>query len=427
MSCENHEIGYDNVVFRLAVGPHIDHCQSILLEAPVKDFEIASASYAYPAVPSDDRAQLATSLGPVSTALTRLREAGIPSFILATCLRIEIAVPGPLERLDDALQILFGDVPKPRGTVHRSGAEAVEHLFRIVSGLESPVVGEREILVQFRHAALDAAKHGGANGTFVGLFDAAIATARSVREELPADPRRSMAAVAAGLTVGADRVAVFGHGEMGRSVAEALLSLPHSPTVEVYVRRPELIASQQVIIRPLTEAPSALVTMPAVISATSAKTRLIPADELAALLAARSEPLIMVDMAMPPDFAPPAGAAVEYHDIDHLATLAKEHMPKGRADEIVSHAAEEFLHKIWAGRRTGHLIEHLFDQADEAVNEVVERLAGKLTSPEDRALLEQAARTAARKVLHRPVHYLAGDGTGDAAAIAAAFGVGLDD
>ncbi len=393
----------------------------------MKDFEISSVSYTYPAVPSDDRAQLATSLGPVPAALTRLCEAGITSFILSTCLRIEIAVPGSLEQLDEALQILFGDVPKPPGTVHRSGADAVEHIFRIVSGLESPVVGEREILVQFRHAALDAAKHGGAKGTFVGVLDSAIATARSVREELPADPRRSMAAVAAGLTAPADRVAVFGHGEMGRSVAEALLDLPHKPIVEVYVRRPELIASQQVIIRPLSEAPTALVTMPAVVSATSAKTRLIPTDELAALLASRTKPLIMVDMAMPPDFSPPAGAAVEYHDIDHLATLAKDHMPRGRADEIVSHAAEEFLHKIWAGRRTGHLIEHLFDQADEAVDEVVERLAGKLTAPEDRALLEQAARTAAHKVLHRPVRYLSGNGTDDAAAIAAAFGVGLDD
>jgi len=403
------------------------HSCLVLPEGPVKDFEISSVSYAYPAVPSDDRAHLATTLGPVSAALTRLCEAGIPSFILSTCLRIEIAIPAPIEDLDEALRLVFGDIPTPQGTVQRSGTEAVEHLFRIVSGLESPVIGEREILVQFRHAAFSAAKHGGAKGTFVGLFDAAIATARAVREELPPDPRRSMAAVAAGLTAPADRVAVFGHGEMGRSVAEALLDLPHSPIVEVYVRRPELIASQQVIIRPLSEAPTALITLPAVVSATSAKTRLIPADELASLLAARSEPLTLVDMAMPHDFSPPAGSPVDYHDIDHLAALAKDHMPEGSADQIVSEAAGEFMHKIWAGRRAGHLIENIFDQADEAVDEVVDRLAGKLVAPEDRALLEQAARTAARKVLHKPIHYLAGDGTDDAATIAAAFGVGLDD
>ncbi len=390
-------------------------------------FEFSSVSYAYPAVPGDDRASLALALGAVDAALARLVDAGISGFILSTCLRIEIATPAPMERIDDALRCIFGEVPTQQGSLRRSGTEAVEHIFRIVSGLESPVIGEREILVQFRRAAADAAKHGEARGTFIGLFDAAIATARSVREELPADPQRSMATIAASLTKPADRVAVFGHGVMGRAVAEALLALEHRPTVEVYVRRPELIASQQVIIRPLSEATSALATLPAVISATSAKTRLIPAEELADLLATRSEPLTMIDMAMPPDFSPPSGVAVEYHDIDDLAALARGRIPREVADQMVAKAAEEFMHKVEAGRRTGHLIEHLFDQADDAVDEVVDRLAGRLSAPEDRALLEQAARTAVRKVLHKPVHYLASGGTDEAVTIAAAFGVGLED
>ena len=80
----------------------------------MKDFETSSVSYAYPAVPSDARSDLATALGSVPTALTRLSEAGIASFILSTCLRIEIAIPGPMERLDEALRILFGDVATPQ-------------------------------------------------------------------------------------------------------------------------------------------------------------------------------------------------------------------------------------------------------------------------------------------------------------------------
>ncbi len=391
------------------------------------EFEISSVSYAYPAVPSDDRAHLATRLGAVDKALTRLADADIPAFILSTCLRIEIVTPGPMERLDDALQLIFGGVPTVRGCVRRCGTDAVEHVFRIVSGLESPVIGEREILVQFRKAAMEASEHGGAKGSFIGLFDSAIATARSVRDDLPADPQRSMATIAAGLTVPADRIAVVGQGVMGRAVVDALLSLENRPTVEVYVRRPELINDQQVIVRPLSEAASAIATLPAVISATSAKTRLIPADELADLLATRSEPLTMIDMAMPPDFSPPAGVAVEYHDIDDLAALARDRIPREVADREVAKAAEEFMNKIWAGRRTGHLIEHLFDQADEAVDEVVDRLAGRLSAPGDRALLEQAARTAVRKVLHKPVHYLASSGTDEVVTIASAFGVDLDD
>jgi len=393
----------------------------------VNDFVISSVSYAYPAVPGDVRAGLATALGTVEAALTRASDAGVPAFILSTCLRIEVAFPKPIDRLDEALALVFEKVPTSQGSVRRSGSNAVEHVFRIVAGLESPVVGEREILIQFRQAVAGAVEHGAASGTFRGLFDAAIATARSVRKELPADPQRSMASIAAGLTAPADRVGVLGYGAMGRYITEALLALPHRPSVEVFARRPELIDAEGVIVRSLTDAHAAIVTLPAVVSATSAKTRLIPASELADLLAVRIEPLTMIDMAMPPDFSPPAGTVVRYHNIDDLADLARDHIPKERADRLVTRATAEFIYKIRAGRRAGHLIEHLFDQADEAVDEVVDRLAGKLAAPEDRALLEQAAHTAARKVLHKPVHYLAGDGTDDAEAIAAAFGVDIDE
>ncbi len=423
----DHEHGHDHQIPDLLSAHRATTLLGFCQERPVNDFVISSVSYAYPAVPGDVRAGLATELGSVETALARASEAGIPTFILSTCLRIEIAFPTPVDRLDEALALVFEKVPTSQGSVRRSGSDAVEHLFRIVAGLESPVIGEREILIQFRQAAAAAVEHGAANGAFRGLFDAAVATARSVRKELPADPQRSMASIAAGLTAPANRVGVLGYGAMGRSVIEALLTLPHQPSVEVFARRPESIDTEGVIARSLTDAHAALITLPAVVSATSAKTRLIPANELADLLTARTEPLTMIDMAMPPDFSPPVGAAIRYHNIDDLADLARDHIPREGADRLVTEAAADFIHKIWAGKRTGHLIEHLFDQADEAVDEVVERLAGRLAAPEDRALLEQAARTAARKVLHRPVHYLAGDGTDDAAAIAAAFGVGIDE
>ncbi len=390
------------------------------------DFEISSVSYAYPAVPGDDRAALASALGPLESALRRLAEAEVQAFVLPTCLRIEIAVTASQDRLDEALKILFRDTYEPSGSIRRSGIEAVEHLFRIVAGLESPVVGEREILTQFRHATTVACEHGGVNGSLRGLLDTAIATSRSAHKELPSDPRWSMAALAAGLTEPAGRVGVLGHGTIGRSVAEALLALPHHPTVEVFARRPETVDTEGVIARPLTEVHTELLTLPAVISATSAKTRLVPAEALAAILAERGEPLILIDMAMPPDFSPPAGSTVAYHNIDDLADLARDRIPRQDAENMVSRAATEFMHKIEAGRRTGTLIANLFGQADDAVDEVVERLAGRLTSPQDKALLEQAARTAARKVLHKPVQYLAGDGTNEAGTIAAAFGIDLD-
>ncbi len=389
-------------------------------------FTITSISFSYPAVSSEERALLATRLRSAKIALTLLSQHGVTAFLLSTCLRLELVVSGSAEKLGEAVRVVFGDMALPSGKVQREGSIAVEHLFRIVGGLESPVIGEREILVQFRQAVTDAIDHGGADGPFIGLFGAAIATARAVRTELPEDPQRSMAAIAADLVGTADRVAVFGYGAMGRALTEAILDLDHEPAVAVYVRRPELVVDDRVSVHPLNEAALAVSDSPAVISATSAKTRILPTDELRRALSRRTHPLTLIDMAMPPDFSPDEGALVNYFDIDHLASLARTHIVRDGADRLVAEAADEFMRKAVSGQRTGQVIKHIFEHADEVVNDVVSRLAGKLTAPGDRELLTQAAHSAVRKVLDRPVRYVAGEGTDHVGAIAAAFGVSPD-
>lgn len=389
-------------------------------------FTINSISFAYPAVSSEERALLATRLRSAKVALTLLSQHGVTAFLLSTCLRLELVVSGSAEKLGEAVRVVFGDMALPSGKVQREGSSAVEHLFRIVAGLESPVIGEREILVQFRQAVTDSTDHGGADGPLIGLFGAAIASARAVRAELPEDPQRSMAAIAADLVGTADRVAVFGYGTMGRALTEAILDLDHEPAVEVYVRRPELVVDARVSVHPLSEAVLAVSESPAVISATSAKTRILPTDELRRALSRRTQPLTLIDLAMPPDFSPDEGALVDYFDIDHLASLAQTHIVRDGADRLVAEAADEFIRKAVSAQRTGHVIKHIFEHADEVVNDVVSRLAGKLTAPGDRELLTQAAHSAVRKVLDRPVRYVAGEGTDDVGAIAAAFGVNAD-
>ena len=395
------------------------------METTLIDLPISAASFAYPAVAGDDRARYATSLGAIGASLTRLAEAGISAFVLSTCLRIEVVVHGPKDHLDGALLLLFGDT-EPIDGIHRSGTVAVEHVFRVAAGLESPILGEREILTQFRQATACAAEHGAANGPLLGLLDAAIATARAARRHLPVDPARSMASIAATLVADTGRVGILGHGTMGRSVAEALLARPEPPTVEIFARRPEKVDTPGAVVRPLTEAPEAFHTHPAIVSATSAKTRLIPTDTLRALLARRVESLLLVDMAMPPDLDPPEGVPVRYVDIDDLADLARETISPIDADRFVAAAAADYVQRVRTRAQAGALIRSLFDRADVAAAEAVDRFAGKLTRPEDRPLLEQVARATVRKLLHHPVRYI-GEGNDDTFdVIASAFGI-LDD
>ncbi len=105
-----------------------------------------------------DSIALREAITPTGDALSALRRtlrakwSGVA--VIATCNRFEVYVPGDADAED-----LVGDLATASGQdpaharrsfqVHR-GSEAVRHLFRVASGLDSLVLGEYEILGQVR-------------------------------------------------------------------------------------------------------------------------------------------------------------------------------------------------------------------------------------------------------------------------------------
>lgn len=356
--------------------------------------EITSASYAYPRAGETERAE-------VARALARGEYAPAGVFVLSTCLRVELAVPGGETHLKESIdRLLGGSGPDP---VVRQGEEAVEHLYRIAAGLESPIMGEVEVLTQFRQAVSHLRSVGPGEGWFLKLLESAVATGREARDMMPATPHDTMAAVAAQLVGSSENVAVVGSGTMARSVVEALHGLPVPPRVTVVARDPDRVALPDVEILPLSSVSSALARFPVVVSATAASSRLLGHEEMGASLSGRSLPLLLIDMAMPPDFEPPAGLPVDYVGIDDLARLASRRPRIGEAEEHVSEAAREAHHHLATRGRAGPVIASMMAAADTVVDETVERFAGRLTDPDDRAVLRQTAHTVARTILNRPV------------------------
>lgn len=372
---------------------------------------ISAASFAYPHVSGDVRSSLANALLTADTT-------GV--FVLSTCLRIEVAVRGGTDELAASLSRVFGDLPAAHRGVVRTGNDAVEHLYRVAAGLESPVVGEPEILTQFR-AALNATKEG-LDGLFQKIFEQAIPVGRSARELLPFNPHESMAAVAAQVVGHADRVAVLGSGVMATAVAEALKLLPSPPEITVAARHPERVSLTEVKVVGFGEARSLLADFPAVVSATSAKTRLVPAPELAEIISARTHPLALVDMAMPPDFEVPAEANVSYTDIDGLARRAARQVQSEPADRFIAQAANEAYQRVATHHEVGPVIEHLMKQADVLVDQTVDRFSGRLSDPGDEDVLRQAAHTVARALLADPVSYVKRSRQSEVDVVAEAFG-----
>ncbi|MEX2654367.1 MAG: hypothetical protein WD532_04975 [Acidimicrobiia bacterium] len=359
---------------------------------------ISSATFAYPAVDSATRARLAEGL--------RRTDDDGSTFVLNTCLRTEVVVAGDTEDLQRRLGELFagsGDVGIAK---IRHDADAVEHLYRVAAGLESPIRGEAEILTQFRQTLAKATEAGSVAGIFGKLIETAVAAGRQARELIGDSPHDSMAAVAAQVVGNADRVAVLGSGAMATAVVRALQGLPAPPLITVCARNPERVKAAHVDVWPFDRAIEALEEFPAVISATSAKRRLVDADEMSAVVTRRSTPLTLVDMAMPPDFPVTGSATLRYLDIDDLARMAERRPRSDEADALVRQAAMHAHRAFVDHHQVGPVIGGLTKQADDVVESVVARFGSRLNSDEDRAVLRQTAHTVARTLLAGPIAYI---------------------
>lgn len=346
-------------------------------------------------------------------------------FVLSTCLRVEVAVPGSEAVLTEALRSLLED-PIALDPEIRLGEQAVTHLFRIAAGLESPILGEQEILTQFRQTLIESEEVGHVSGLFARLLESAVGVGRQAREVLPGSPHNSMAAVAAQAIGRVERVAVFGSGVMATAVVEALQLLPAPPRVTVVARNPEKVAERpDVEILPIEHTEETLRSFPAVISATSAKHRLLGEEHLSAAISRRELPLLLIDMAMPPDFRPSDRDVITYIPIDELANMADRRPRSESADAMVASAAVEAYRQYRDHHEVAPLIGGLMSNADEIVDQTVRRFAGRLGDPADESLMRQAVHTVARTLLAGPVSYLKTEDRSAEAidVIADAFGV----
>jgi glutamyl-tRNA reductase len=390
-------------------------------------FRVTSISFAHPATPTEERSAIALTGARLAAALERVQEVGVDVFVLSTCLRTEIASVGCDRALRRVLELLYHGLELPGSGVIRFDRDAVHHLYRVAAGIDSPIVGEPEVLGQFR-SALDAAReHGGVGGLFDKLLQTAVNTGRQARKLLPETATGSMALVAAEIAAGAPEVSVFGAGAMARAAVETLRGSTPAPRVTVYARRPEAVRFETDDVRHLSEAPKALAESPVVISATSAKRELFDGSVLEEALAQRRSPLLLVDLAMPPDFSPGAAtSALRYYDLDSLADRVRRQQASDEVEAYLEQAAGESWAKLTNHHEVGPVIAAILEEARRAVEEEVQRFSGRLQiEPENLGALTQLAQTVAHRVLHRPLSYLSSDERGASAApiFAEVFGV----
>jgi glutamyl-tRNA reductase len=392
------------------------------------------------------RERLAVTPESARVILGRFPVAGASeAVVLATCGRCELYAAGEDGRPDaEALAGLLVEASgEPVGVFEpylerRADGEAVLHLFRLATGLDSLVVGESEILGQVG-TALRAADEAGSSGPILReVFRWAMRAGRRARSETAIGAGAwsvpSVAVEVAGRALGglAGRaVLVVGAGEMGELAVRQLARRGAGPVTvlnRTLERASRLAAPFGAAAAGLERLPQALRQADIVVTSTGAPGVVVPVEDVRDAMQGREgRPLVIVDMALPRDVHPAVRtvAGVHYFDLDDLAARAAETVAERRSEEpkVEAIVAEE-AERLFARFRTRAVIPTIADlrgRAEAVRRAELERAFRRLPhlEPAQRRALEAFSRSLVKKLLHDPTAALKeAAGNGHAAGLA---------
>lgn len=371
------------------------------------------------------------------TAVSLAKDASLEEVVvLSTCNRVEVyGAKGDEAAAARWLEARAGEAIDDNVYLHR-GAEAVKHAFRVASSLDSMVVGEPQILGQFKDAYA-AAKRAGSIGSLLDrCFTTAFAVAKRVRNETKiAEGSVSVSSVAGDLAkkIFADldrrRVLLIGAGEMGEQAAKHLRKSGAALyVVNRSIEKAEALArAHDGQARSIESLASELAAADVAICSTSSQRFVItPALMRGVIKARRQRPLFMIDIAVPRDVDPRVGemSNLFLYDVDDLQQVASENLGERRraaadAEGIVSTEVAAF--EKW--RRAGALkptIVGLRRRVRGVLAGELERTLPRLPelSDKERRSLEKMLDAMTNKLVHRTISELkSGAGTPEGQAL----------
>jgi glutamyl-tRNA reductase len=352
--------------------------------------------------------------------------------VLSTCMRTEVYAVA--ERFHDGLADIhrffedrLSDSPSDLAALGEAlfvefDEPAARHLFDVASGIDSPILGEGEVLRQVRSAHELARKEGATGPILDGLFRHAIEVGKRARNETAiARGTTSLAHVAVALarehlgSFDGRRVVVVGAGEMGESLVMALAPALANASAAVANRTADKAndLAQRLGARPvaLDALAAELAEADVVFSATAATEVLVRADDLRrARSGGHRNPLLVVDAAVPRDFDPDVAElpGVTVLDVDDLRAHAEREMAsrRGEIDHVIAIIDDELERYALdaRGRDVVPLVTELRARAEEVRTAELARVEVVVSSmtEDQQAAVEQLTRRIVAKLVHGP-------------------------
>ncbi|HTW45601.1 MAG TPA: glutamyl-tRNA reductase [Acidobacteriaceae bacterium] len=361
--------------------------------------------------------------------------------ILSTCNRVEVLIchDGDDPELSKYLNQHFSIDEKtlqPHLYAYRD-AEAVRHLFRVASSLDSMVVGEPQILGQVKESYSAARSVGAVGPALERLLQSAFTAAKKVRSEtLIGASSVSIASVAVDLarkifgSLEGKRVLLVGAGKMSELAARHLMQqgarslLIANRTHERAVRMAQKFEAHVVRFDDLyARADEADI----LITSTGSPEFLIRTPHAQQFLhRRRNRPMFLIDIAVPRDIDPEINRleGIFLYDIDDLQSVAASNLASRsseamRAEAILEQEVVRFQKRVEVLDVVPTLVD-LQTAAEEMRQAELRRNHGRLRSltPSQLEVIESITRGLMNKFLHQPLQTLkAAAREGDTAAV----------
>ena len=365
------------------------------------------------------------------------------ALILSTCNRVELltvhdnvdegsslhaAVPGTgmLRFLEEYLNVRVIDI-QPHVYEHRE-REAIRHLFRVASSLDSMVVGEPQILGQVKQSWSVAREVGAirsteaAGSTLDPLLQRAFSVAKRVRSETRIGSSTvSIASVAAELarkifgSLDGKTVLLVGAGKMSDLAARHLIQQgattllvsnrteARAETIADALRTPSIMTG----VIPFAQLHEQAHRADIIITSTGAAPIFRPEQARALLQRRRNRPVFFIDIAVPRD-VDPAVNSVEgcfVYDIDDLQQVAAQNQAvRSReaeaAESIVSKEVARYSDRLSQTPATQNIRQLLLDAEATRLAELSRLTAHQSLTPEQLAAVDRLTKALTAKLLH---------------------------
>ncbi|MFT4978426.1 MAG: glutamyl-tRNA reductase [Myxococcota bacterium] len=380
--------------------------------------------------PIELREKMAPLNGEVPLLLKRLRDdrLGMEAVLLSTCNRVELysIIPDGRSAEDLARWLLGQGGVSHRGALQHlyqySEQDALRHLFRVISSLDSMIIGEPQIVAQLKEAYRVAVDAGSAGPILRRVMDKALQVAKRVRTETDI-AREAVSIGRAGVELARQVIGdlkgasalLIGAGSHGKLVARNLFGHGLSEMVianRTFSRASSLAEQFGAAAIPLGDIGRYLERVDIVLTSTGAARTIISKRDLAPLLRKRRyRPLVLIDLSVPRVIETSVNDldSVFRFDVDDLAQVAERGKKKrlqaaAAAEEIVSAEAELRWREVIVESYNPLIgsIPRGADRIRRAELARVEKILAQL-NPAERRAIDKMTRAIVNKILHKPM------------------------